>query len=520
MDSKYAQCGVRITGESAWRGVWQLWEAWGLSFEMNGLLRSKGQLKSLILSTALVVLGGSAAGAQIAPMGVVPVPLPPAARPVAPPVKAQRAAPDAPVPGNPDYAPDQQESAAPAPAPLPPAVWDLMSAQQLLSYIQQIGVEGLDPEDYDPAGLVAAIQTGNPMAMSAAATQRFDLVSSDLALGHVKKPGRTDWYLVDNDLNAEKQDVLLRSALAAHDIRTALDGLLPTHPQYAALKAALAKTPASDSAERDKIRLNMDRWRWLPRDLGQKYIIVNVPGFHATLVENGVNRWKQRAIAGKLSTPTPQLSAMATGVILNPWWEVPKSIEKEAAGKKGFVALKAPDGSSQRWRQPPGPTNALGQLKFVMPNSKAIYLHDTNARSRFNDSVRALSHGCVRTQHVVDLATLLLGDDNGPWTADKVQSTLASKKPVQANFVKPVPVYIVYFSQAALLDGKIVAYQDMYGRDPKAVAALHMKDGGASLTPPKEKPDVPENIAAKPKPTKSEDAAKPKPAPKNQVATR
>ena len=84
----------------------------------------------------------------------------------------------------------------------------------------------------------------------------------------------------------------------------------------------------------------MDRWRWLPRDLGDKYIIVNVPGFHATLVENGVNRWKHRAIAGKLSTPTPQLSAMATGVILNPWWEVPKSIEKEAAGKKGFVPVK------------------------------------------------------------------------------------------------------------------------------------------------------------------------------------
>jgi murein L,D-transpeptidase YcbB/YkuD len=361
-----------------------------------------------------------------------------------------------------------------------------MSAQQLLSYIQQIGVEGLDPEDYDPAGLVAAIQTGNPIAMSAAATQRFDLVSSDLALGHVKKPGRTDWYLVDNDLNAEKQDALLRSALAAHDIRTALDGLLPTHPQYAALKAALAKTPASDSADRDRIRLNMDRWRWLPRDLGQKYIIVNVPGFHATLVENGVNRWKQRAIAGKLSTPTPQLTAMATGVILNPWWEVPKSIEKEAAGKKGFVPVKGPDGEIQRWRQPPGPTNALGQIKFVMPNSKAIYLHDTNARSRFNDSVRALSHGCIRTQHILDLATQLLGDDNGTWTPDRIQAALDSKKTVQASFVKPVPVYIVYFSAAALNDGRIVDYKDLYGRDPKAMAALDMKDGGASLGKPKQ----------------------------------
>jgi len=115
---------------------------------------------------------------------------------------------------------------------------------------------------------------------------------------------------------------------------------------------------------------------------------------------------------------------------------------------------------------------------------------------------------------------MLLGDDNGPWTPDRVQSTLASKKTVQANFVKPLPVYIVYFSQAALLDGKIVDYKDLYGRDPKAVAALNMKDGGASLTPPPEKPEPADTAASKPKPAKSQDAAKPKPTAKDQIATR
>jgi murein L,D-transpeptidase YcbB/YkuD len=381
------------------------------------------------------------------------------------------------------------------------------NALELLAYINQIGGEGLNPADYDPAGLQAAIQTGNQAVISPAATQRFNLVSSDLALGHVKKPGRIDWWVVDNDLNGAKQDALLRSALASHDLTAALNGLLPTHPQYAALKAALAETPASDEARRNRIRLNLDRWRWLPRDLGGKYIIVNVPGFHATLVENGVNRWKQKAIAGKLSTPTPQLNATAIGVILNPWWEVPKSIEHEAAGKKGFVPVKGTDGKIQRWRQPPGPTNALGQVKFVMPNSKAIYLHDTNARSRFNDATRALSHGCVRTQHILDLAAELGSDDGGEWTREKIDEVLASKQTVQANFVKPVPVYIVYFSSAALNDGRIVDYKDLYGRDPKAMAALMMKDGGASLTPPK--PD--DQIAGQ---------AKQKPKPAGQVATR
>jgi murein L,D-transpeptidase YcbB/YkuD len=465
----------------------------------------------------------SPALAQIRPMGVVPPaanqPRPavpatrqPAVKAPAPAAKSGKTAPDALAPTNPDFKADQAEGtqAATAPAPLPPAIWDVPSAMELLAYIRQIGGEGLNPQDYDPQGLEAAIQSGNITAMSQAATERFDLVSSDLALGHVKKPARIDWYLVDKDLDAAKQDALLRSALAQHNLTSALNGLLPTHPQYAALKAALAATPESDEAQRDRIRLNMDRWRWLPRELGRKYIIVNVPGFHATLVENGVNRWKQRAIAGKLSTPTPELSAVATGVILNPWWEVPKSIEHEAAGKKGFVPVKGPDGTIQRWRQPPGPTNALGQIKFVMPNSKAIYLHDTNARSRFNSDTRALSHGCVRTEHIMDLATQLLGDDGGEWTPDRIQEALDSKKTVQANFVKPVPVYIVYFSDAALNDGRIVDYKDLYGRDAKAMAALKMKDGGASLAVPKPA----DEIAAPAQKLKTA----PKPA--NQVATR
>ena len=473
----------------------------------------KARLDSLAIVMATAAFAASPAIAQVKTGLATQV------RPVAPPVQPRpatgQANPEAPVPGNPDFAPQTATPTTPAPAPilLPPPMWDAVSAQDLLYYIQQVGKDGLNPADYDPAGLAAAIQAGDPVMMSQVATDRFNRLSSDLALGHVKKPARIDWWVADKDLDAVKQDALLRSALAQRNVHAVLDGLLPSHPQYAALKAALAMTPATDTAKINRIRLNMDRWRWLPRDLGPKYIIVNVPGFHATLVENGVNRWKQRAIAGKLSTPTPQLNATAVGVVLNPAWNVPKSIEHEAAGKRGFTPIKSADGKRVLyWQQPPGPTNALGQVKFVMPNSKAIYLHDTNARSRFNDSTRALSHGCVRTQHILDLATELLGDDGGQWTPDKIQAALESKKTVQANFVKPLPVYIVYFSSAALLDGKIVDYKDLYGRDSKAMAALMMKDGGASMAPPKPKPG--DEIAAQP--------VKPKTVvkPAGQVATR
>jgi murein L,D-transpeptidase YcbB/YkuD len=151
---------------------------------------------------------------------------------------------------------------------------------------------------------------------------------------------------------------------------------------------------------------------------------------------------------------------------------VPQSITREVAGKSGYVAVKGADGKVQRWRQPPGPTNALGQVKFVMPNSKAIYLHDTNAKSRFNSRVRAFSHGCIRTEHIMDLATILLTEGGNEWTADKIQATLASGKSVQAKFPEPLPVYIVYMSSAAHIDGRIIDYPDIYKRDGKVIAAL------------------------------------------------
>ena len=438
-----------------------------------------------MLFSAVAALALDSAAAQVRPAAQQARPAVAQPRPAVTPAKP--AGPAASQPGAPVAGNEQAPAATEAP-PLPPVVWDVVSAQDLLYYIQQIGSEGLNPADYDPAGLAAAIQTRDPMLLSREATQRFNRVSWDLAMGHVHKSSRLQWFVVDKDLDAAKQDALLRNAVAARGIAAALNGLLPTHPQYAALKNALEMTPAGQTAKLDRIRLNMDRWRWLPRDLGSKYIIVNVPGFHATLVENGVNRWKQRAIAGATKTPTPQLSAMAVGVMLNPWWEVPPSITREVAGKKGFVALRGKDGKVQRWRQPPGPANALGQVKFVMYNPQNIYLHDTNARSRFSGRMRALSHGCIRTENIMDLATELLGDDGGEWTPAKIQAQLASGKTKQANFVKPVPVYIVYFSQAALLDGKIVDYQDLYGRDGKSLAALNTKDGGASLAKPKPKP--------------------------------
>jgi murein L,D-transpeptidase YcbB/YkuD len=299
----------------------------------------------------------------------------------------------------------------------------------------------------------------------------------DVALGHVRGAARVQWFVRDPDLPEGRTRELLDKALAGAGIVATLEGLLPTHPQYGSLRAALAKGD-KDEATRGKIRLNMDRWRWLPRDLGQKYIIVNVPGEHATLVENSVTRWKHRAIAGAVNTPTPQLSVLATGVTFNPWWEVPQSLSSRVAGKPGMVPVRRKDGSILRWRQPPGPNNSLGKIRFNMANEHAIFLHDTNNRTLFDKQGRFLSAGCIRTENIDDLAAELLADDGGTMTREQIDAVLATNKPTPADFVKPVPVHIVYFSVAALTDGNIVRYKDLYGRDTPVLAALIDRDGG------------------------------------------
>jgi murein L,D-transpeptidase YcbB/YkuD len=427
-------------------------------------------MRGLVAGSVMLALGAGSALAQVA-TPTVPVTTVPRVDPLAP--AGSQSQPAAPA-----------TTAEPAPAPvieLPPPVWQAAQATELLDYVRQIGREGLDPRDYDLALLEAALKGGDPLALSAVATATFNKVARDLALGHVRGTSRVQWFVKDPDMPEGRARTLLDQGLAGGGIAATLDSLLPTHPQYGSLKNALAKADPKDAATVGKIRINMDRWRWLPRDLGSRYIIVNVPGEHATLVENSVTRWKRRAIAGAPKTPTPQLAVQATGVVLNPWWEVPPSLQAEVAGKAGYV--KAPTGNGKfRWRQPPGPSNALGKIKFTMYNPQNIYLHDTNNRSLFDARSRFLSHGCIRTEHILDLAAELLSDDGGEWTREKIDGVLESKKTVAATFVKPVPVYIVYFSIAALNDGNIVKYSDLYKRDAPVMAALNDRNGG--LKPP------------------------------------
>jgi murein L,D-transpeptidase YcbB/YkuD len=367
------------------------------------------------------------------------------------------------------------------PAPPPVVEWNRSDAQELLNYIQGIDEEGLTPDDYDPARLRDAIAGKDKDQLNAVASDLFRRLSSDLALGHVRGDARVSWYVNDPDLNGNDQLSMMQRAVKNHSVRDTLTSLLPTHPQYSELKSVLADTPKSDKAKIDRIRTNMDRWRWLPRDLGQKYVIVNVPAYVVTLVEDGRVLSRRRAVAGAVKTATPSLNATISGVILNPWWEVPTSISKEVSGKKGYVAVKDESGKVIRYRQPPGPSNALGRAKLVMSNPYAIYLHDTNAKNLFDKQARAYSHGCIRTEDIVGLAEALL-EPTGKWDHETIQQTVKSGKTTLAALAQPIPVYITYFTAAAIADKKeIIAYSDIYGRDKTVVAALNDRSGNTAM---------------------------------------
>jgi len=404
---------------------------------------------------------------------------------------------------------------APPPAPVVVAGnWSKADAEELLAFVDSISGEGLDPADYNRAALADALRGHDDALLSQAATKAFVKVAMDLSFGHVPAEGRIDWHVRDDPFTPADQQALLTRALANHSVGDSLRSLLPTHPQYAGLKKLLAAT--ADPKLKEKIRLNLDRWRWLPRDLGSKYVIVNVPAYTVSLVENGTTLNRRKAVAGALKTPTPQLSAVITGAIFNPWWEVPTSLSHEVAGKKGYVSV--PNGKGVRWRQPPGPSNALGRVKLVMGNPFAIYLHDTNAKHLFDKQARAYSHGCIRTEDAVGFAeTLLQGTD---WDRTKIDQTLASKKSVQANIAAPIPVYIVYFTVASTTDKEgYLSYSDMYGRDPLAMLALNdkplpPKPVKAAAAKPGVKPGV-VKAAAKPGAAKPAGASAKKP----QVAT-
>lgn len=305
--------------------------------------------------------------------------------------------------------------------------------------------------------------------------------------------------------DVELYDEALAASVRAFQAR---HGLTPDGVVGRGTLAAL-NVPAAARAR--QVEVNLERWRWLPEDLGDRHVEVNIPGFSVELVDRGETTLRLRAIVGRQYTETPSFSGRMTYLVLNPTWHVPLSIavrEEFPAIKRdpsrlehlGFelvdrttneVAAAAdvdweatPRELSERYalRQGPGPQNALGVVKFMFPNAYNVYLHDTPGRNLFAQTSRGFSHGCVRVERPLTLADALLAGD-ARWTPERVRETVEGGRETTVMLQAPVPVHLLYWT--AVIDretGDLGFREDLYGRDARVRGALDVPVPGTGTT--------------------------------------
>jgi murein L,D-transpeptidase YcbB/YkuD len=302
---------------------------------------------------------------------------------------------------------------------------------------------------------------------------------------------------------------VLDAALEAGKIADALAYSAPPHPEYEALVRELARLrqarAAGDkgaAAREDQVRVNLERWRWLPRNLGRRQLRVNAATFALEAIEVGEVRLAMKVVVGEKGWKTPLAHGAITHLVLNPAWRVPRSIATREMlpgarrdpnyfrAKELQVWADAESGDPREvdsarvdWRridpekfpyhvrQPPGPHNPLGRIKFVFANPYGVYLHGTPSDHAFARGVRALSHGCVRLEDEIALAKFALAPDPA-WTHERLLETLRDAWEYRLPLPEPLPVYLLYFTASAKPDGQVSYGKDPYGWDRDLLAAL------------------------------------------------
>jgi len=239
-----------------------------------------------------------------------------------------------------------------------------------------------------------------------------------------------------------------------------------------------------------KIRINMERYRWLPEQLGQHYISINIPDFHAEVMATDTLVMRMKTIVGRPERKTPVLNSELRYLIINPTWTVPPTILKEDAlpairRNINYLTrnnLKVINRNGEEvnpytlpWYkynernfpyqlvQDPGPSNSLGLIKFQFPNNHRVFLHDTNSHGLFAATYRALSSGCIRIEHPFTLAAYLLTDTN--WTEEKLNKLITSKKTTTITIPLQMAIHIFYFTAFVNNQNEIQFRNDIYGWD-------------------------------------------------------
>ncbi len=315
-----------------------------------------------------------------------------------------------------------------------------------------------------------AVHLVDPAATEKAASQLALRLARMHLLGSASVSERKGWNIEDTDRQIDLE-ALLEQSLKAGTLDAFFASMRPRSSEFTALRSAYERE--ADPVVRSEIARNMERWRWMPRSLGEDYVLVNTAAFEAQLWRGGQKTGVWKVIVGKVSTPTPVFDTAVSGVILNPWWEIPASIVRESVGslvRRNPAAAKARGyvWSNGRYRQKPGPNNALGQMKLVMPNRYSVYMHDTPNKDLFDKEVRAFSHGCIRTHDAIGFAATLL---EGVKTRAEIDAIVASGKTTTVNLARALPVYVAYFTVADDGQGGVRMFPDIYRRDQRIAAS-------------------------------------------------
>lgn len=389
-------------------------------------------------------------------------------------------------------------------------------AQKVIAEIGRAAQWGLDPADFD-------LPTLTNDAGSKLTTQELINAELKMSLAAAKYARYASGGLYDpkdlsNDIDRTPTlpdpGKVISTLLAASDPAAALLAYHPQQEQFKRLRLAYLKAlddeknPRSDEAEAredngrrkkssrrkkrsgtkisDRLRYNMEMWRWMPRDLGRTYVMVNIPEFMFHVIRDGKVIHEERIVTGKVANKTPIFSDEMETVVLNPNWNIPNSIKvkellpgllqgRDMISGKGYrveYGGRDVDPYSVNWAttdirnfhiyQPPGGSNALGRVKFLFPNKHAVYLHDTPSKYLFKKKKRAFSHGCVRIRNPMKFAELLLGEDKG-WSPSEIEQMRRSNpRENQIALTTKIPVHIGYFTAIVDDNGKTTFYDDIY----------------------------------------------------------
>ena len=380
----------------------------------------------------------------------------------------------------------------------------LKRAEGAIAFLRNVKSEGLEPRDYPVPDL-----SGNPSEEQAAKAE-LQLTGSILRYARHASSGRVSYTRVSASVEYPNHTVdpaeVLNKVASAQDMGAVLQSFEPQQPGFKALKAALANefaAPQNSAADEaatedratfrkqrgkeanepsrrnaaDTIIANMERWRWLPRDLGETHVVVNVPDFTLGVYKDAAPVWRTRIVVGKPGNlATPLLSETMKYLTINPTWNVPPSIIRNEylpalgrdPGALERIGLKVGhnrDGSIRVY-QPPGDRNALGRIRFNFPNPFLVYQHDTPNKHLFAQNKRALSHGCMRVQSPEQYAEVLLSlsQPNEGYTPARIRSMYGDNERT-INLKQPIPVHVTY--QTAFIDrsGQLNLREDIYGLD-------------------------------------------------------